>query len=190
MRNSFKKTNLPFRILDSRFWLLDSARSGQALIESIVAVSILTVGFLGIFSLLSQSLSLNRVVSDNYTATYLAAEGIEIVKNLIDANTIRGQAWNCGLTDGVYEAAWDSLPAAGACGGTALASNQNRFLSFSSATNLYSYSGTSPTSFKRQIILTRVSGDELKVVSQVNWTGRGTGNFSVNLEDHFYHWRP
>ncbi len=178
------------KVLHSTFYILHSTRSGQALIESIVAVSILTVGFLGIFSLLSQSLSLNRVVSDNYTATYLAAEGVEVIKNLIDANTIRGQAWNCGLTDGTYELSWDSLPASGACGGTALQNNQNRFLSFDSATNLYSYAGSVATPFKRQVALTRVSGDELKVVSQVTWLGRGTGNFSVNLEDHFYHWRP
>lgn len=178
------------KILHSTFYFLPSARAGQALIESIVAVSILTVGFLGIFSLLSQSLSLNKVVADNYTATYLAAEGLEIIKNLIDANTIRGQAWNCGLTDGSYELAWDSVPAPGACAGNALQVNQNRLLSFNPSTNLYSYAGTVTTPFRRKITLTRVSSEELKAAAEVSWTGRGAGNFSVNLEDHFYHWRP
>ena len=36
------------------------------------------VGFLGIVTLLSRALALNRVVGDNYTATYLAAEGIAV----------------------------------------------------------------------------------------------------------------
>ena len=49
-----------------------------------VAITVLTVGFLGISSLLSQSLALNRVTTNEITATYLASEGIEIAKNLID----------------------------------------------------------------------------------------------------------
>src|SRR3989344_7355701 len=71
-------------------------RSGQALVEVMVAVSILTVGFLGIVGLLSRALALNRVVADNYTATYLAAEGIEITKNIVDGNVVQGQPWNSG----------------------------------------------------------------------------------------------
>ena len=61
-----------------------SPRGGQSLIEVMVAVTALTVSFLGISSLLSQSLALNRVISNEATATYLASEGIEIAKNLID----------------------------------------------------------------------------------------------------------
>ena len=63
--------------LDKKFAGLNRS-SGQVLIEAMVAISIVTVGLLGIFSVLSRSLSLNRTVADNYVAANLAAEGIEI----------------------------------------------------------------------------------------------------------------
>src|SRR6185369_4698812 len=71
-----RKMPMPIPITDRR--------SGQSLIEAIIAITLLTIGFLGIARLLSQSLFFTKVVSDQTTATYLAAEGIEIVKNLID----------------------------------------------------------------------------------------------------------
>jgi len=51
--------------------------NGQLIIEMIVAVSLLMIGLLGIFAVLSQSLGLNRVAANQYIAAHLAAEGIE-----------------------------------------------------------------------------------------------------------------
>ena len=59
-------------------------RKGNLLIESIVAISVIVISFLGILSLLSRSLGINKDVSYKFIATYLAAEGIEITKSLID----------------------------------------------------------------------------------------------------------
>lgn len=158
-----------------------SRKSGQALVESIVALSVLTMGLLGIITLLSQSLGLNRSVSDNYTATYLGTEGIEVVKSIIDANQIQGRAWNEGLMNGAYEVTYDSV---------SLTSNQDRFLRYEPATNLYSYAGSQATTLKRTVTIERISGDELRVLSRVTWTTRGAGSFDIVLEDHFFDWRP
>ncbi len=81
------------------------SENGQSLIETVVALSVLVVGLLGIVVLLNNSLGLNRVTADNYTATYLAAEGIEVIKNLIDANIIARCPWNSGFTAGSFEVA-------------------------------------------------------------------------------------
>ena len=61
------------------------SRRGQTLVEALVALSILTTGFFGIVSLLTKSFQLNRTTMNDTQATYLAAEGIEIAKNLIDS---------------------------------------------------------------------------------------------------------
>ncbi len=158
-----------------------STLRGQALVESIVALSVLVVGLLGIITLLSQSLGLNRSVSDNYAATYLATEGIEVVKSIIDMNQIQGRAWDSGLNDGTYEVVYTS---------TSLMSNQDRFLRYDPATNLYSYGGSQQTPFKRTVTITHVSGSELRVVARTTWTTRGAGSFEIVLEDHFFKWRP
>jgi hypothetical protein len=175
-------------------------KKGQMLIEAVIALSVLTVGFLGMFALLSESLGLNRVISDNYIGTYLAGEGIEVVKNIIDHNTILragGAAipWNNGLGgDGCYEVSYDtqslSQPfVSGNCGvAAAMASAHN--LLFQPGQNLYSYSGSQATNFKRLVRVQLVGADAVKVNSVVSWVTRGGGAFSVDAEDHFFNWAP
>ncbi len=157
------------------------SKRGQTLIESLVALSLLTVGFLSIFALLGRSLSSSRASTESYTATYLAAEGIEVVRNLIDANGIQQRAWNSGFaTAGDYEIEYNS---------NSLLSNLGRFLSYSPTTNIYNYSGTNATPFKRILRVTPVGSDEIIINSIVSWIGQGGGSFTVNLEDHFLKWR-
>ena len=163
---------------------LPKARSGQALIESIVAASMLTVGFLGLLSLLARSISVNRVVADNYVATYLGAEGIEVVKNVIDANILQSRPWNAGITQGDFEVAYDSRTL-----GTPFTS---RTLFFDPVADLYSYDaqGATATPYVRGISIEFLGSDEIRVTSRVLWTTRGGGNSAIALEDHFYNWRP
>lgn len=153
---------------------------GQALIEVMIAVSVLTVGFLGVISLLSRALALNRVVAENYTGTYLAAEGIELTKNIIDGNILQDRAWNAGLSDGNFEVDHTS---------TALGPYTARTLSFNPDTGLYNYSGSEPTRFARRIGVTLLSQDEVRIISEVTWIARGGGTSSVDLEDYFFNWR-
>lgn len=166
------------------------SREGQFLVEAIVALGVLVVGLLGILALLTRSFSLSRSINNNYAGTYLAAEGIEVVKNLIDANLIKIQkgqfiTWIDGVSSGDFEAEYDSL---------ALVPYQDRTLAFDPANNAYSYAGTQGTKFKRKIQVARVlsgSGtvDEVQVNSVVSWVAEG-GSFEVNLEDRFLNWRP
>jgi len=159
--------------------------SGQLLIEAMVGISIATVGLLGIVGLVSRSASLNRVVSNQFIATYLASEGIEIAKNLIDNNIVQSNSWNSGFTTaGSFNIDYKSLnlqdvPFA-----------ENRALLFDPATGLYSYQKGDPTPFIRIINIEPIGSDEIKVNSVVNWIDRGGAKFSVNLEDHFFNWRP
>lgn len=155
-------------------------QKGQAIVEAIVAISILVMGLLGIFSLVSRSLSLNRVIADQSTATHLAAEGIELVKNLIDTNVIQGKPWNLGLALGDYEMDFND---------SALAPNQNRKLNFDSGSGQYSYDFGAPTVFRRVITITQPTPEEIKVNSLLKWVTRGSGEFEINLEDHFFNWR-
>ena len=75
---------------------------GQAMIESIVAISVSVVGLLGIIAMLNYSLNTNRDVGRKFVATYLAAEGIEIVKSLIDKNYTDDISWNSCVSNGEY----------------------------------------------------------------------------------------
>jgi hypothetical protein len=151
------------------------------LIESMIGVSIAIVGILGILGLVSRSASLNRVVTDQFIGNYLTAEGIEITKNIIDANIIQQRPWNEGFVDGGFEVDYLSL---------SLEFNQNRQILFDPVNNRYSYRAGNPTNFTRTINIELIGSEEIKANSIVRWVTRGGGQFEVNTEDHFFNWRP
>jgi len=158
------------------------------MVELMVSMSLMVVGMLGIFAVLSQSLGLNRVVANQYVAVNLAAEGIEVTKNILDANFVNGREWNAGFIDGNYGVQFNS---------TALdASYANMPLRFNINTGMYNYdvSGTE-TNFRRTVSIRSFDNtgdtftDEIKVVSRVIWKDRGGIDFEVELEDRFRNWR-
>lgn len=154
---------------------------GQILIEAMVALAILTFGILAFLTLLSNSLGLNRVIRDQLVAVYLAEEGVEIVKNIIDSNIIQQKPWNSNLAfSGKRRADYKD---------TELQPNPNMFLLFDPASGTYNYGTGAPTNFKRIIFISPVGPDEIRVNSTVEWTTRGGGQFEVDLEDHFFNWR-
>ncbi len=159
-------------------------RKGQALVEAIVALSVLLVGFLSLISLLNNSLGLSRVVVENYIATYLAAEGIEYVKNVIDNNTLNNNPWNQSLAnDGYYELIYNNgVFQLNGIQSTSSLSN----LKFDSNSNSYNNNSGQDTPFKRYIQIQNKSANEIVVNSVVFWTSRGGGKLEVNLEDHFF----
>jgi len=167
-------------------------RSGQSLVEAMVAITALTVSFLGISTLLAQSLSLNRTTTDELKATYLASEGIEIVKNLNDHDVYAYQAmkqatgWGtCFQGGGDFELDYKTTDC------SALTPFSGDPLYYHADTHLYDYdaNGGTPTDFTREIIVTNIlPGQEIQVDSIVRWPGSGGSAPSVDLQDDFYYW--
>ncbi len=167
----------------------DNNKDGYLLVELIVAISLLTVGFLGFLGLISRSISLNSVISDQFVANYLASEGIEVVKNLIDANVIQKRPWNDGFgNEKCYEVDYKTMNISEATE-TNCPSNSVNSIRFDSSTGVYSYAVGNPVKFYRTVHITPVSNDEIKVNSVVKWVGRGSIKNEINLEDHFFNWR-
>ena len=163
--------------------LPNNNKKGQLLIEAIIAIRIMVIGLLGTFSLISQSLGLYRVAYEEYVASNLAAEGVEVVKSLIDTNIITGGIpWNQGLaSDGNFGIQYNS---------TVLDPTlTNKNLLYDSTTGFYNYTTGTPSNFKRTITIKNVSADEIQVNSVVAWKGRGGLDSKVDLEDHFFNWR-
>lgn len=177
-------------------------RRGQSLVESMIAISVLMIGFLAVVTLLNQSLGMSRVVADKTTGAYLAAEGIELTKNWIDSNiqastTVR---WDYGLTGiGGY---LDFKPVPNpndppGRGLTIVQSSQGFPLCFDPNTGSYfpddnagACGSNGDSKFTRSIEVTEPSADEIKVVSKVSWLSRGSAEASTTIEDHFFHWQP
>lgn len=153
------------------------------MLEALVALSVILIGILGIFSLMSRSLSLNAVASSQYVASNLAAEGIEITKNIIDGNVMQGKAWNI-ISANDYQADYSS---------TELKPYDGEPLHFNPQSGLYGYSDGDPTTYVRKISLAYVppgGRDQMKVTSSVSWVSRSGSTFETVVEDYFYNWRP
>src|SRR3989344_8702093 len=75
-------------------------KRGFTLIEAIVAIAVISVGFIGSLSLLRYASSQASSLKDQVIAINLAAEGIEIVRNIRDSNWLKGNIdWRSGIPD-------------------------------------------------------------------------------------------
>jgi len=68
---------------------------GFTIIELVISIFILSVGVVGIFSAFSVVTILTSDSADRLTATYLAQEGMEIVRNIRDTNWLNMDLYNC-----------------------------------------------------------------------------------------------
>jgi hypothetical protein len=196
------------------------SRRGQTLVEALIALSVLTVGFIGIVTLLNKSFELNRTTTNDTQATYLASEGIELAKNLIDYDAYYGFStdipgnpenidWGCsfGLSPGQqgdyaldYTVAPPTDPSTSCYVppkvGGAVATDH---LYIDPSTHLYSYNVTGiATDFTRDVYITAVSSTPPQIppqsyefdVRSVVGWEDGLVSNTITLEDHFYNWYP
>lgn len=187
---------------DMRYMMRESRR-GQILVEMMVSLTVLTIGLLGAVTLYSQSIRYNRLVADTNIATYLAAEGIEVTKNLIDANILRGFPWNCGIPIGSgnrrvdygYAPAYAMLgpPWSSPCPGEDFGAPP--VICINAAGRYYSGTPSCPSGelspYRRTVTTVQDGGGErITLLSTVDWTEAQGAPRSVVLQDSFSNWRP
>ncbi len=83
-------------------------KKGFTIIELVISIFVLAIAVVGIFSALSIIMILTADSADRFTATYLAQEGMEIVRNIRDTNWLNmnvppvsgtAYSWADGLTN-------------------------------------------------------------------------------------------
>jgi hypothetical protein len=165
-------------------------KDGQLLIEAIVAISVMMVGMLAVFGVLSESLSLNRVAADQYIGANLASEGIEIVKNMVDSEYSLG--FGFGLSPAlVYmdgkkcaidiNTTLSNPPDSSGC------TSDPPALKFDKV-NGYSLGADNQTKFQRYVEI-KSSGNTIEVKSTVEWKRKGGATSKITAIDTLYNWR-
>lgn len=168
---------------------------GFTLVEAIVAIAVISIGFVGSLVLLSRSSSLANSLKDRVVAAHLAEEGVEIVINIRDTNWLKGLGWRTGLPD--------TGPNFGAVDydGTAVdmsdTSESRKCLNWDG--NFYRHAVAPAyscnTSFKRQMKLATLNENiggqivsYLEVKSIVEWKEKGVTK-SLTVISHLYDWK-
>lgn len=89
------------------YQLFTRNRSGQTILELVVAMSVILIGVIGTMTLVIATIHGGTISKMQVTATNLAREGVEIVRNLrdknallIEANELEYTSWDYGLTGG------------------------------------------------------------------------------------------
>ncbi|PIR98089.1 MAG: hypothetical protein COT89_01470 [Candidatus Colwellbacteria bacterium CG10_big_fil_rev_8_21_14_0_10_42_22] len=174
--------------------ILEGNKSGQLMVEAMVAISLLSIGMLGTFGVLSQSLGISRIAADQYVAANLASEGIEIVKNEIDAEYTTSGTFATNIfsknnkfcpvdyKSGIQSGCRNAEP-------TNLKSNNiDQFRVKQDGYGVYGSTGD-PTSFVRYVHIEWIEPHIIEVKSTVKWIGRGGLDFDIEVADKFYNWR-
>ncbi|OGM97894.1 MAG: hypothetical protein A2735_02950 [Candidatus Yanofskybacteria bacterium RIFCSPHIGHO2_01_FULL_41_21] len=154
-------------------------QKGFTLVETLVSLVILTVVLIPILNLSDSITRVNASLQDNLIAAGLAQEGLEVVRAIRDTNWFNSRAFDSGLNDGTYQIEWNS--------NTLLSLNGNPVLKLDNGR--YNYSTGTSTKFSRAITITKINTGELKIVSAVTWTSRGSINKSIDAELHLFNWK-
>lgn len=152
---------------------------GFTLIETVVAIFILTVGVVGSFSLMQRISVFASISSSQFVASYLAQEGIETIRNIRDANYLAGGAWDAGInagTDSRMDYRSQVFPDA-TCG---------NYLRHNGT--FYICSADSSSKFQRQITIVKPAVDKIVVSVRVSWSERGNSH-QVLAQTELYDWR-
>ena len=159
-------------------------KRGFSLLETTVAVAILTVSIVGPLTLASSTIKSASQSKNNLISANLAQEGIELMRSVRANNVLGGNDWLSGMDSCLLSAGCviDATNLAiSACGSSCPP------LKLDPVPSLYSYTDGTDTIFGRKINITIINGNEVKVSAVVSWQERfGSQQFSV--EESMLNW--
>ena len=178
---------------------LRRSQSGFTLVETLAAITLITVAIVAPMALTVQSLQVAFYARDQITASNLAQEGIEAIRSVRDGNvlaTAEGNATNLfqnilpACSSGCYvDATTVPSPTITACSGACPPLRSNG--------QLYAYNpGSSwiPTNFTRTVDATVVRSDagnaaqEIRVTVIVSWKTAAYKSENITLSENLYNW--
>ena len=156
--------------------------AGFTLVEVLVALFILITGVVAGLSTINSGLASTQVAKSKLIAANLTQEGIEIVRNIRDNNWLEqrinpGLLWDNGFSSGDWEAIYQSQN---------VEPYQGRYLKID-INSFYNYTSGSDTKFKRKITIQKITDDQLRVISKVEWQEKGK-SYNLTAVGDLYNW--
>src|SRR3989344_7070949 len=185
---------------------------GFTLVETLVAVTILTIAVVAPLYVANRAIVSSQIARDQLVASYLAQEGIEYIRTMRDheflvayragGSTVSDNAWEAfvgGPSSGSIASCitttctLDPAKQMGTGSGFALTPCSGNvcgplYLSNDVYTQQSNIPGSVVTPFVRTIQATLASGNDMRIVSTVRWTSRGT-LYTVSIYNNLVPWQ-
>lgn len=172
-----------------------SNNSGISILEVVVAIMIITMGMVGVLSLVIQNVEAQYINKNILMASGLAQEGLELVRNIRDLNWLTSGVdpandWKRNIVgDGTYTMDYRGLASINMAINSMDEAGARLYVD---GNGLYTHIVTAkPTNFYRLITVTVVnqgSYDYLDVKCAIRWKD-GTQNHNYVAETYLYNWR-
>lgn len=153
---------------------------GFTLIEIMVAIAVMSLGVVGVYSLVSVVIRTSAINTDQFIASELAREGMELVRNIRDQNWLRWDVWQEGLDICALGCAMDYNDAG-------LESFDGRYLLID-PNGFYNYQSGDASKFKRKIIIIS-QPESLSIKVQLTWSSFDAVEKLYEVEEKLYNWR-
>ena len=174
---------------------------GFSILEASVVMAVVSIGVLGVFSLVLQNIKVQKTNKNMLVASMLAQEGLELVRNIRDDNWIASPqvAWDLDIAGwGSIDYMMDLRVADDSDGDGYIIEEANTRLFKDSANNFYTHKalGNTATQYYRLITVDGVDAstildgivDYYKVKSHVQWNENGNLKNYI-AETCLYNWR-
>ncbi|MDB5266942.1 MAG: seg [Parcubacteria group bacterium] len=176
-----------------------STHKGFTLVETLVAISVLVLAITGAFTAAQNGINSSIFSKDQIIAFYLAAEGVEQIRNIRDEDTLTSQNWLTGIAadpsdpcyfgkactvDTVNTGVNNGLAVCPSGPGTCPALKEDP------VTGFYGYTSSWPdTTFRREITLTQIVQDhEVAITVTVYWS-KGVVNRQFRVRENILNWQ-
>ena len=204
------RTPLSPRLVSESFCAHSNSGHGFTLIETLVAISLLTIAIVAPMSLTAQSLASAYYARDQITAFYLAQEAIEAIRSVRDGNILKvSQGDTVDLLDTIPAVNGDPFTVDTRNNAMALCDSTNGCPPLQTDGTFYGYfnnppqnpppqgSGWSNTNFTRTVTAcfmqadgtcNGTASDEVKIVVHVDWITGGFKTRTFQISDNLYRW--
>lgn len=190
---------------------IPAKRAGFTVLESLVAILILSLSISGAFSAIQQSLSQFTISKDEVRAFYLTQEAIEVIRNIRDNNQLTkintgSGNWLYNITQGTspYFCPFTTASVKNTCTIDATAANKISScgavdwgncpnLKQDTSTLLYNHLSGNETGIKREIQIENVAVDsnnnpvEIAVTIRIAWK-KGLLDKEFKVKTHLFNW--
>ncbi len=162
---------------------------GFTIIEALVSIVVLSIGITSCVGLASYVLKNSEISKARLIAVNLAQEGVEVVRNIRDANWLAEpeQDWDIGLSPDTacdsptnWEVDYSTTSLSVTYDGDNLLRDTD---------GVYSYApGGTATVFQRKVTICYPQTYEMKIECTVYWTTQGTSK-EILITEHLYGWK-